>query len=398
MRKHFVLLIVVLHILLPLPLRSQPIGPLDQNRAFNTSTYFEELEKLADKWQTDQDFFLDSPAYKPFISDNVLIHGMKSSPNFRYGNTTTYYNYSDPTILFLPPDHKGGILSLNVFFHGDRVVPEVNIYLDDKSYTLKPQRATDEYIYNSYLQKRPVWNSGLALTIVVPSAKRYVELRAENPELLIARVTFIEDVAPKASLLQSGLEEPAAQTAEKPVQTPAGTTKKAQAGPNPSPESKTSSAPKVATTEPVVPPSLQKEKSEEWSRFTSNLEKFALDYPANWTLDTNIGQLILELIPPLGSKKIVVTKDSIGTQSLAEFAYQVGNIIGMQRISQTTQQAEGRLRQTARVILGDVIFYLDVLYVRQGSFVFTITAISPEESKDDYLEEVDAILSSFSLL
>jgi hypothetical protein len=38
------------------------------------------------------------------------------------------------------------------------------------------------------------------------------------------------------------------------------------------------------------------------------------------------------------------------------------------------------------------------LFVKQGDYVFTITAISPEENKDDYGKEVETILSSFTLL
>ena len=381
--KKGLLLLLILFIIFPASSFAEPLGEI----GFNTSAYMEEVEKLADKWEKDQEFFLNSAAYRLFISEGVLIHGMGNSPNFRFGKTLTYYNYSDPTIFFLPPEHKGGILSLFAFYHGDRKTDEVNITLGDKSYVLTPQRATDEYLFNAYLQKRPVWDPGIALSVYVPQGTRYVKLKADSVEVLFARVGFLE-LSRKTAVLPEMDREP---TATVPL-----SVSNAPAASSTVPTETKDAVPTDLVTAPEQPGGLA--VRDNWFRFTSNVEKFYLDYPQDWSIVTSQGQSILELTSPSGTQKVVVTKDALFSQTLKGFADQVANAIGMERINQISQEAQGRLRRTARVSLGDRAFYLDVLFVKQGDYVFTITAISPEENKDDYGKEVETILSSFTLL
>lgn len=354
--------------------------------------YNEVVERLADRWLEEPEFFKDSPVYNAYIVDDIFIYGFGSSPYKHQGETLIYYNYSDPTVFFLPPNHNGGRLFVYVFYHGSTPVDSVSLSLNDKNYLLKPVRPTMEFIYDAWLQKRLVWEPGLVLSIDVSSQDRYVKLQADNPRILFAEVSFQEKSAKRLKTTPS---------IPKPVKTD-------------TLELETIDAPKIAEkteavkTETITPTTTDKKfgtgglvlispntGANLWPRYTSTKWGFSIAYPEGWTYTEPSGQSLLELTPPKGEKRIIITRDLLN-KPLKEFVLQMENIVGMITISREEIEKDESVLQRAQVQLGSDTFYLDILYVKQRNFVFTVTAIAPEASKDDYKKEVNDILLSFS--
>ena len=326
---------------------------------------FEEVvERIADKWSLEPEFFLNSPAYKPYCTDNLLIYGFGSSPYLQIGiNDLLYYSYSNPTVFFLPANHQGGRFFLYVFYHGLEPVTEIKLSLDNKSYTLIPQEPTAEYIYNAYLEKRPVWNSGLVLTINVEPGKRYLILEADNDDLLLAKVNFEEKNKPSL-------------------------------------DSKAIAAKPTPTTTEINKPEgglvlITPKTAEAWLRYTNTKLGFSLTYPKDWSYKEGVEQSLLDLWPPKGEKKVIVSRDQLLSKSLLEFVQQMENIVGMKTITRNVLPG-GRILQSAEVTIGEMVFCLDILYAEANNYAYTVTAIAPKQYKNDYQSEINDILLSFS--
>lgn len=352
--------------------------------------YHDTVARLADKWLNEPSFFEESPIYRPYIVNDILIYGFGSSPSMYQGENLLYFNYSEPTVFFLPQNHRGGKLYLYLFYHGDRIVPKVEIALDDKMYTLVPKEATDEYIYNTYLEKRPVFQPGLALTLDCPPEKNYVKLQTDNKDLLFAAVEFIEYGPKKISSV----------TKQAPV---AGSSKSTSTDQSLAVQPETSKKPTTAEESNVGSYLLSDEglvlvtsKTKNiWPRYTNKKLGFSIAYPEGWSYFEGDEKTPLELRPPKGEKRVIITRDSLGNKNLSGFVSEMEGLLGME----TTLLKElslSRVQHSAFVSIGKETYYFDILYVKVGSYVYTITAVAPEANKDDYQEEISDILSSFS--
>ncbi len=334
------------------------------------------VERLAEKWVNEPEFFQNNPAYSPYIVNNVLIYGFGSSPYMHQGENMIYYNYSDPTVFFLPPKHQGGRFSLYVFYHELTPVSNIKLSLDEKEYFLQPVGVTKEVIYNAWLQKKPIWEPGLVLTIEVPKDKRYIKLESDLTNILFAAVTFDEKNNKVTNL--SSVKTPKIEVVPQVTKPTTSTI----ISPEPSFQSG------VVLVSPIT--------GNTWPRFTSSQWKFSIAYPEGWTCKETSGQSILEIVPPKGEKKVMITRDQFAGKKLADFVTKMEQIIGFRTIQREEFSKGERILQTAQASLGEQNFYLDILYVQSGNNVFTITAIAPEPNKDDYAKEIRDILFSFS--
>jgi len=329
------------------------------------------IERIATKWSLEPEFFWDSPVYKPYCTENVLIYGFGSSPYLQIGaNDLLYYTYSNPTVFFLPVRHQGGRFSLYVFYHGLEPVTKIRLSLDNKSYILIPEEPTSEYIYNAYLETRPVWNSGLVLTTIVEPGQRYLKLEADHNELLLAKVVFEEKS--KANIKPKTPVQTGTKMATKPT------------------TSVTDDKPLEGGLVLITP-----KAGEAWPRYTSTKLGFSIAYPKDWSYKEGLDQSLLELLPPSGEKKIIVTRDLLSSKSLLEFVLQMENVVGMKTIRRDKLQGE-RILQSAEVTIGEMVFCLDILYASANNYVYTVTAIAPKQAQNDYQTEVNDILLSFS--
>lgn len=341
--------------------------------------YFNSVDKEIAQWDMLGEAYEN--IFSSWFSGNVRIFGWDNLPQRRPSMETgnVYYNYVDFMTFIFPKDHRPGVLSFNVWGHSNAwesmEVSFITSQGEVKSGIIGDVRG--EYVWSIQKEYKPISGPSAPVYISVSEDTRFIWIYADNKEIAISDIHFIEHeikIEPPPEIE----EELSPEDDEE----------------DESPDDKRDDLlDEVPGEVPDVPeaPGVT---------YVNENFGFAVTAPENWQQEDDPDVLLLLREARTSSAFWIMARQVSDTSDLQQFIRDTERALGYEILGSRDVVIDGvpGIEKLYRFVGGNILMKLKMVYLKKGQIVYALVGGTWELLFPEFEPEFDAIIHSFTFL